>query len=301
MNYIWRSTLTITSDWHIHTRNSNDCQHFGIGGSIKDLIRHASEKGIADLGFSDHVNIRSHLADLAASRKEFDEANPSPHVHFGVEISCMSQWELEQLATGDHGKPRAGIRSGGPPGAPVALPITAEDIERYHVDYVLGATHWPMYVPLERHAIIHDYHRQNMFLATHPLVDIVGHPWWWASGWQNPDGTITTKPWLDDFTVIPQSMHDEFAAAVIEQDKAIELNLDGLLLCNVYPDGFKRQYLDFMAGIKEKGVQLSIGSDCHSADYDVDFETASKMLDSVGIRDEDLWCLPPRPTIPDGK
>ena len=40
-----------------------------------------------------------------------------------------------------------------------------------------------MYIPYERQAVIRDYHRQNMFLATHPLVNIIAHPWWWSGRW----------------------------------------------------------------------------------------------------------------------
>jgi len=39
---------------------------------------------------------------------------------------------------------------------------------------------------------------------------------------------------------------------------------------------------------------LAVGSDCHDARYAIDFERAAEMLDSVGIRDEDLWQRPPR-------
>ena len=94
----------------------------------------------------------------------------------------------------------------------------------------LAGTHWPMYVPLEREAVIRDYHRQNMFLATHPLVDIVAHPWWWMGHWMDRDGNFPAEPWFDDFDVIPRSMHQEFAAAA----KSITLRLKSIL--QPYPE-----------------------------------------------------------------
>ena len=43
------------------------------------------------------------------------------------------------------------------------------------------------------------------------------------------------------------------------------------------------------------GVPLAVGSDCHDANYDCDFPAAADMLAAVGITDEGLWRLPPRP------
>ena len=48
-----------------------------------------------------------------------------------------------------------------------------------------------------------------------------------------------------------------------------------------------------LLALKSQGVKLSIGSDCHSAHYETDFEKAATMLDTVRIKDEDLWKLPP--------
>jgi histidinol phosphatase-like PHP family hydrolase len=173
--------------------------------------------------------------------------------------------------------------------------LTAEDIATYGVEYVVGGTHWPMYVPYERETIIRDYHRQNMFLVTHPLVDIVAHPWWWMGHWQDSDGNFTAEPWFDDFRVIPQSMHDEFSAAAVEFDTAVEINISANLLNPHYPASFVHQYLDYLADLQSRGVKLSIGSDCHTAHYTIAFEKTGQMLERAGIKD-DFWVLPPRDT-----
>jgi len=280
----------LTSDWHIHTRNS--CDEASL--SVADLIRRASELGIRDFGVTDHVHTPVNMPDIVASYEEFWGRAPTPRMHFGIEISVVSQWELDEIATGNHGQPTYGLREGGPPGGQLAIGITAEDIARLGVEYVVGGAHWPMYVPRERDAVIRDYQRQNMFLATHPLVDVVAHPWWWQGHWRDTDGRYTTDPWLGDFGVIPQSMHDEFAAALIEHRKVAEINIEAMLLTRAYPDTFKRQYLEYLAALRVLGVTLAIGSDCHDAGYDIDFARAFEMLRSVGIRDEDLWRLPPR-------
>ena len=261
--------------------------------TVSDLVREAEDKGIRDFGLSDHLHTPYNLADIAGSREEFLSTAPSFRFHFGVEVSCVSQWELDEIASGKHDAPVYGLRSGGQPGCPLAIGISEEDIAEYEIEYVVGGTHWPMYVEIEREAVIRDYHRQNTFLATHPLVDIVAHPWWWMKYWQDSKGNYTAEPWFDDFRVIPKSMHDEFAAAAIEHDTAVEINIGANLLNPHYPQGFISQYLEYLAELQSRGVLLSIGSDCHSAHYDTDFERAGRMLESAGIAGE-FWRLEPR-------
>ena len=279
--------MRITSDWHIHSRNS--CDQASM--AIPVLIRMAADKGISDYGVTDHIHTSFNLSDITASRKEYLESNPPANFHFGVEVSCVSQWEIDEIATGKYKSPVYGLRSGGPADCPLAIGLTAEDIDTYHIEYVVAGVHWPMYVPVERETIIRDYQRQNMFLVTHPLVDIVAHPWWWNGRWQDSDGCYRTDPWLDDFGRIPKDMHTEFASAAIQHDTAIEINIGAMLLNPNYPERFRKQYLEYLAELKSQGVKLCIGSDCHSSGYNTDFDAAASMLDSISIRDEDLWRL----------
>ncbi|NQU42900.1 hypothetical protein HQ520_06410 [bacterium] len=286
--------MTITSDWHIHSRNSCD----GACMEIAELVRRAAAEGITDFGLTDHIHTPFNLPDLDNSRAEYLSVDPDLRFHFGVEVSSVSQWEIDEVATGQHENPVYGLRQGGPANGSLAIGIDAEDIEKYAIEFVVGGTHWPMYVPFEREAIIRDYHRQNLFLATHPLVDIVAHPWWWMGHWKEENGDYPAEPWFDDFGHIPRSMHDEFAAAAVENDTVVEINISAILLNPHYPATFKEQYLEYLAELKGRGVSLSIGSDCHSAHYEIDFATAAAMLAKVDIRDEELWRLPPRKSAP---
>ncbi len=281
--------MKIVSDWHIHSRNSCDSACM----VVSDLISAAADKGILDFGLTDHVHTPFNLPDIVKSREEFLSNAPSPRFHFGVEVSCVSQWELGEIAGGKHENPVYGLRTGGKAGCALALGITPEDIEKYQIEYVVGGTHWPMYVPMEREAVIRDYHRQNMFLATNPLVDIVAHPWWWMGGWIDSDGNYPSEPWLGNFRVIPKSMHNEFAAAAVEFKTAVEINISAILLNKHYPEIFACRYLEYLAELKSQGVRLSIGSDCHNVNYEIDFEKTEKMLDGFGITG-DFWCLEPR-------
>lgn len=282
--------MNITSDWHIHSRNSCDDACL----TIPDLIRETAELGVLNYGLTDHIHTPYNLPDLVKSRAEFLAGRPSPRFHFGVEVSCVSQWELREIATGRHKEPTYGLREGGPAGDALTIGITEDDIKTFGIEYVVAGVHWTIYVPKDRISILRDYHRQNMFLATHPLVNIVAHPWWWCVSAEEKN-TFAADLWFDDFKVIPESIHDEFAAAVKEHGKVVELNFMGMLLYSDYPKHFVPQYLEYLAGLKSRGVALSLGSDCHSAHYyETDFEAISDMLDEFGFVEEDFWRLPPR-------
>lgn len=278
----------ITTDWHIHSRNSCDdaCM------AVSDLVSEAPRKGICNFGLTDHIHTPYNLPDLARSREEYLDSRPSHGFHFGVEVSCVSQWELDEIASGSHENPVYGLRSGGRAGCDLAIGIETGDLATYQIEYVVGGVHWPMYVPMEREAVIRDYHRQNMFLATHPLVDIVAHPWWWMGHWMDNHGNYPGEPWFDNFSRIPESMHREFAAAAIEHDTAVEINIEANLLNPRYPERFASHYMEYLSGLQSLGVRLSIGSDCHRAHYDIDFEKVGQMLKSVGIKDN-FWRLTP--------
>ncbi|MFA6111578.1 MAG: hypothetical protein WDA75_22695 [Candidatus Latescibacterota bacterium] len=280
----------IASDWHIHSQNSCDSASL----IMTDLLTDAATAGISDFGVTDHIHTPFNLPDLQRSRQEFLALDPPPFFHFGVEVSSVSQWEIEEIARGGHDNPVYGIRSGGPAGAPLAIGLGEEELAACGVEYVVGGTHWPIYVPLERETVIRDYHRQNLFLATHPLVDVVAHPWWWHGAWQDGQGNFKGEPWFDDFGRIPAAMHDEFAAAAREHGKRLEINLAALLLNPHYPERFKEQYCEYLAELQETGVCLSIGSDCHDQRYQIDFDTAAAMLARAGVHGEELWVLPCR-------
>jgi histidinol phosphatase-like PHP family hydrolase len=281
----------LASDWHLHSRNSCDSACLPLA----DLVTGAAAKGITAYGVTDHIHTPYNLPDLRASREEYLSLDPHPDFHFGVEVSVVSQWELEEIASGRQPGQTYGLRGGGPAGGELAIGLTAGDCAALGIEYVVGGTHWPMYVDGEAEVMWRDYHRQNMFLATHPLVDIVAHPWWWMGKWKDADGKYLTDPWLDDFTRIPQSMHEEFAAAAIEHGKVVEINLSAMILNPTYPEDFWRQYVEYVAYLKARGVALSLASDCHSLTYDIDFEEGERRLATVGVVDGDLWRLPERP------
>ncbi|MCC6445818.1 MAG: hypothetical protein IT210_20485 [Armatimonadetes bacterium] len=282
--------MPIRSDWHIHTRNS--CDEAAL--TVRDLLAGAAACGISDFGITDHVHTPYNLLDIEAARREFDAACPPASAHFGVEISCVSEWELEKIARGEVERPVYGIREGGPAGAELAVGLPEEERRRLGIEYVVAGVHWPLYVPYEADAITRDYHRQLLFLACHPMVTIIAHPWWWMGRWRDTDGIYRSDPWLDDFTRIPAAMHREFSEAVRANGKAVEINLGAMILNPTYTERFRWQYGEYLAALQSEGVTLSIGSDCHDAIYGSDFDRAEQILERLGIDMSILWRLPSR-------
>ncbi len=59
---------TITSDWHIHSRNSYDCRKGQFPATMAETIAAAQAAGVTDLGITDHLNTAYNLPDIAAAR-----------------------------------------------------------------------------------------------------------------------------------------------------------------------------------------------------------------------------------------
>jgi histidinol phosphatase-like PHP family hydrolase len=247
---------------------------------MESLVDGARKSGIKSFGITDHIHTPFNYPDIIESRKDF-ATNRRTGFHFGVEVSCVSKWELEKIKTGDYsGNIIYGIRKGGPVSADLAIAIDEEYIRSMGIEYVIGGTHWPMYTGHKASDLIREYHRQNMYMSNHPLIEIIAHPWWYYGPCN--DG------WTKDFSIIPNSIHREFAASCIENDKLVEINLAAMLLTANYSDSFKMGYLDYLVYLKELGVSFSIGSDCHNEYYDIDFPKAADMLSEAGFMRKDF-------------
>jgi histidinol phosphatase-like PHP family hydrolase len=84
-------------------------------------------------------------------------------------------------------------------------------------------------------------------------------------------------------------MHEEFAAAVRENGKRVEINAGAILLNDAYPPSFRGQYLEYLALLKEAGVRFSVGSDAHDVGYAPRLHRIAADLDALGLTAADLW------------
>lgn len=282
--------MTINCDWHTHSRHSPCGRPETTLESIRSGMRQA---GIARGGITDHLHCEANIPALEAARREYDVMDSCDGFHFGLEVSCLREYDLQRNREAGPDAHLYGVWDEGPEG-PLAVYLPEDLLERLRVEYVIGGAHWPLGAPLEREAVIRSYHRQNLHLAQQPRVDIIAHPWWWMGAWQDEDGKYRTLPWLDDFACIPRSMHDEFAAAVRENGKVVEINAGAILLNETYPPSFRRQYLEYLTMLKEAGVRFSVGSDAHDAGYVPRLRRIEPDIEAIGLTQADLWDGPAR-------
>jgi len=281
-----------TSDWHIHTHHSCDCPQ-PAGATLARLCALIEDSGITRYGISDHLHTAFNVPEIEASRAEYDTLPSSPNRHFGVEVSVLREYDLLMNMQAEQPSPY-GKCPGGPEGG-LTVYLPDELCERMRFEYVIGGVHWPLGVPepMDPMAVIRNYHEQYMFLATHPRVNIVAHPWWWMGAWQEADGMYRTYPWLDDFHRIPRSMHDELAAAVVQYGKAVEINAGACLLNPTYPSTFRAQYVEYLAYLKSRGVRFSTGTDSHAwfggIGYTPCLSEVTDNLKSLGLIQGESW------------
>lgn len=275
------------SDWHIHTEASYDAEI-----KVPDLIERADENGIRQFGITDHVNYPFMVRHLERSRDLF-LANKRGGFHLGVELTTIpkSQYDFALNHPADPDNRKTWFRGYIPPifkKDGIALSLSEEEIERCKVEYVVAGAHWSFSPSQTRKATIKSYQAQQMFIAQQSYVDIIAHPWWVYMGRFYKNG-IMTGPWYDDFNIIPQSMHDEFAAAVLENGKMVELNTDFFVSDN-YTEKFKRQYAEYICVLYEKGISITIGSDLHGG-YTAHHKQVRRYMEPLGFT-KDSFAVP---------
>jgi len=273
------------SDYHIHSRHSpeDECK-----ATMQEIVDKAISVGLHSFGVSDHLHARINVPALEASKAEFEKVKAKADFHFGVEVSCLRRWDLEENEKEGKASP-FGVHEGGPQNSPLTIYLPDDLREKLNFDYVIGGTHWPLGAPQDQWAVIHSYHRQNIFLATHPRVDIIAHPWWWMGYWQDDKGNYPDLPWLGDFSVIPDSMHKGFAQAVTENNKTVEINAGAVVLNRKYPVSFREEYILYLKKLKDWGVTFSLGSDAHSTKTIGSTLQIADLLKEIGLEPAQLW------------
>ena len=274
----------IHSDWHIHSSASYDATL-----PLEQLIADAKAQGLRGFGITDHLNyndesfwgnIRESAANFKRLRQEF------PGMRLGVELTPISKPLLDHLASG-------GTRENWVPPIQsepyaVELPGTKGELMALGVQYAIGAAHWRVDQPNyflrdSAKAEILEWHRQQMYMACDERVTILGHPW------------SCNLLWYGDFTIIPASLHDELAAALKENGKFAECN------CSMFTGSdtseyFRNQYAEFMRFLFERGIPITIGTDCHGSSAHNDYPDRRAIyetyLSKVGFKEGDFTDLP---------
>lgn len=274
----------IHSDWHIHTSASYDATL-----PLEQLIADAKAQGLRGFGITDHLNFNnpSFQGDIRNSAENFKRLRDQfPGMRLGVELTPIAKPLYDHLASG-------GTRENWVPPVSsepyaVELPGTKEELMALGVQYAIGASHWRIDQP-EQHlrdsaeAQIREWHRQQMYMACDERVTILGHPW------------SCNLLWYGDFTIIPASMHDELAAALLENGKYAECNCS-MFTASDTSEYFRNQYAEYIRWLFEKGIPITIGTDCHGSSAHNDYPDRRKIYETylakVGFRDGDFTDLP---------
>lgn len=263
------------SDWHIHSNASYDAEL-----TLDNLLKSTKEEGIERFGLTDHANfnIPSFWENVEESKRLYEKYKQE-NFFFGVELTTFPK------AMYDHcqkHQSRDGYYSTVPTyNYDLEFMLTEEDLDRLGVSFVVAAAHSPWHLDMnDKFKLMTEWHRQQMYIATDKRVAILGHAWWFNDASQ--------APWIgEDFDIIPMSMHNELASALIENDIRLEAN-KSMLIGSKRPQKFFDKYAEFLRYMFEKGVKITYGSDCHGPLYTTDREDVNKALSKVGFKKGDF-------------
>lgn len=239
-------------DYHTHSRYSD-----GIH-SYREIVQSAQNKGIKELGFSDHLCLHfpewamqeDHFEEVKFDISEIKKENTSVRIKFGLEVDYIEGYEKE---------------------------IT-EYINQFPVDYIIGSVHyvnnWNFDTnPNDYQSVVidqfyKDYFRLIQKAALSGLFDIMGHV------------DVAKK-----FNYYPSfdlgAFYRQTAEIFAKSGVVVELNTSGL-------DKPCREFYPGDHFLKEcflQNVPITLGSDAHSA-HEVAryFNKARAKLKQVGYR-----------------
>ena len=182
------------------------------------------------------------------------------------------------------------------------IDIDEETLNKFGIEYTIAGAHWPLKLPNSLAEACDDLFTQMMYLAEHPLVDILAHAWYplhAAHRWKDWQG-LTGMPKFDksiiDFSTlakIPAWMNEKIGEALVKNGTCAEINSAVLndLRC---PSEYRDVRWRILALWREMGVKFTYGTDQHSAhNVRADIAATELMLDLYGFKEEDIvYCFP---------
>ncbi len=231
-------------DLHVHSDNSPDGNH-----SPMFICEQAIEKGLRALAFTDHCEIDSFI------KNKYNSMNF--HSYFEC-TKAKSAFEGQLLVL-------IGVEIGQPL---TDIDLTRRILNSRSYDVVLGSIHTPKgfacdvkeipYDEIDVYSFMKSYFHELTEMAHCSEIDVLAHI-------TCPMRRIQGKYAIDfDYSKISKET-DELLQAIIENNKALEINTSGLrqLMGRTMPDE------NIISRYKELGGKyITVGSDSHSA-YDV--------------------------------
>ena len=272
----------IHSNWHIHSECSYDASL-----PLSVIAEKATKMGYRQIGITDHANYndKSFIGDITRSAKSVREIRKSyPFITLGVELTPIEKPEYDYARK--HGTREGYIAPIQEAPYDIELALTKEELLALGIRYAIGAAHWRIDVPNARYlapdmnACIKEWHRLQMWLACDERVTILGHPWYHCE-----------QIWYGDFSVIPRSMNEELAAALLENGKYVECN-ESFFRHERSTEKFRYQYAEFLRELFEKGIPITYGSDSHKT-FDDNRNLVKAYLTKAGFKEGDFSELSP--------
>ena len=267
----------IHSDWHNHSEYSYDSKL-----PIETIAEEAAKLGITRrIGITEHANLNDEKfkSDVRRSAEAVRELQKKyPFLIAGVENAIYEKPKYDYVAK--HGTAEGYVQPIQSGFYDFEMALTKEEMISMGVRYAIGAAHLRIDTAkairdTSVEAEIRDWYRQQMFLACDERVTILGHPWY-----------SYKELWYDDFSIIPHSMNLDIGAALKENGKYVECNVDFFCRDNT-SERFKCKYAEFMRELFEMGIPVTYGSDSHNV-YNTQSARAEEYLRAAGFRDGDI-------------
>jgi histidinol-phosphatase (PHP family) len=262
----------VLTDYHLHLRpdgHDADVAEYHTQANVERYRAAAEERGIAELGVSEHVYRFAQA--LTVWRHPFWEA----YAHDDLDEYCAFVREQTDL--------RLGIEADFVPGAEDRM---ANLLEARDFDYVVGSVHFLREgaVDMDDYSVWDSgrspeevwrrYFETIGEAARSGLFDIAAHPdlvKYWGS-------TVTRRAPEDDL----RRYYEPAVEGIAEAGIAVEVSTAGLRkpAGELYPS---RAFLEMCV---DAGVPVALSSDAHRPeDVGADYDQALELLDAVGVRE----------------
>jgi len=260
----------VLTDYHVHLRPDDvaaSAEAFFTPANAERYHEAAAERGIAELGVSEHVYRFEQALAI------WDHEMWRRYAVGDIDAYCAFVREQTDL--------RLGLEVDFVPGREDR---TASLIERCELDYVIGSVHFvgelavddDEYDIWERARSAEDVWRRYFELlaqaASSGLYDILAHPDLvkvWGRARPLPDGDL-------------RRYYEPALAAIAESSIAVEVSTAGLRkpVAEIYP---ARAFLE---GALQAGAPVALSSDAHlPEEVGFGYERALELLDSLGVRE----------------
>lgn len=230
-------------DYHVHARY---CRH--AKGEIEDYVKDALQKGLKEIGFSDHYpmfylpklgydNYSMKLEEFPSYRKDLEKTRK----RFASKIKVKIGLEVDYYRKKE-----------------VLLSVLSKSFTSQGFDFIIGVVHvlddWVIddprlldkYSELNLDEFYSRYFKEVEALIKSGLFDIVGH--------------IDV---IKRFNILPKGGFEKYLEPCLDliakKDLCLEINTSGLArpIKDTYPG------LNLLKSLNEKGIQVTVGSDAH--------------------------------------